>query len=68
MRKALTELDRRDPKFATIEVLEDPDSLPLLLRRVFVKLGASFRSIGAETLRPAAIPRNGFAQNSGGFS
>ena len=55
MRKALAELDRRDPKFATIEVLEDPDSLPLLLRRVFVKLRASFRSIGAETLRPAAI-------------
>src|SRR3984957_15095270 len=35
MRKALVELDRRDPKFAAIEVLEDPDSLPLLLRRVF---------------------------------
>jgi PD-(D/E)XK nuclease superfamily len=56
MRKALTELDRRDPKFAAIEVLENRDSLPLLLRRVFAKLGASFRSVGAETLRPAAIP------------
>jgi hypothetical protein len=56
IRKALAELDRRDPKLAAIEVLEDRDSLPLLLRRVFVKLGASFRSVGAETLRPAAIP------------
>jgi hypothetical protein len=56
LRKALAELDRRDPRFATIEVLEDRDSLPLLLRRVFAKLGASFRSVGAETLRPAAIP------------
>ena len=56
VRKALAELDRRDPKFATIEVLENRDSLPLLLRRVFAKLGASFRSVGAETLRPAAIP------------
>src|ERR1700722_19024680 len=56
VRKALAELDRRDPKFATIEVLENPDSLPLLLRRVFAKLGASFRSVGTETLRPAASP------------
>src|ERR1700730_597091 len=56
MRKALAELDRRDPKFATVEVLENRDSLPLLLRRVFAKLGASFRSVGAETLRPAATP------------
>src|ERR1700693_5460575 len=56
LRKALAELDRRDPKFATIEVLEDRESLPLLLRRVFAKLGASFRSVRAETLRPAAIP------------
>jgi hypothetical protein len=56
LRKALTELDRRAPKFATIEVLEDPDSLPLLLRKVFAKLGASFRSVGAETLRPAGSP------------
>jgi PD-(D/E)XK nuclease superfamily len=56
MRKALTELDRRDPKFAAIEVLENRESLPLLLRRVFAKLGASFRSGGAETSRPAAIP------------
>ena len=56
IRKALAELDRRDPKFAAIEVLENRDSLPLLLRRVFAKLGASFRSVGAETLRPAASP------------
>ncbi len=56
IRKALTELDRRDPQFATIEVLENLDSLPLLLRRVLVKLGASFRSIGAETLSPAGSP------------
>src|ERR1700736_5292342 len=41
LRKVLTELDRRDPKFATVEVLENRDSLPLLLRKVFVKLGAS---------------------------
>ena len=68
VRKALTELDRRDPKFATIEVLEDPDSLPLLLRRVFAKLGASFRPVGAETLQACGYSRNGFAQNSGGFS
>ena len=38
IRKALAELDRRDPKFATIEVLENRDSLPLLLRRVLIKL------------------------------
>jgi hypothetical protein len=56
LRIALAELDRRDPKFATIEVLEDRNSLPLLLRKVFAKLGASFRSVGAETLRPAACP------------
>jgi hypothetical protein len=56
LRKALTELDRRDPKFAAIEVLENRESLPLLLRRVFAKLGATFQSVGAETLRPAAIP------------
>jgi ATP-dependent helicase/nuclease subunit B len=56
VRKALTELDRRDPKFAAIEVLEDRESLPLLLRRVFVKLGASFRSIAAETLIPSGYP------------
>ena len=56
IRKALDELNRRDPKLAAIEVLENRDSLPLLLRRVFAKLGASFRSVGAETLRPAASP------------
>jgi hypothetical protein len=56
IRKALAELDRRDPKFATIEVLENPDSLPLLLRKVLVKLRASFRSVGAETMRPAGSP------------
>ncbi len=37
-------------------MLENRDSLPLLLRRVLVKLGASFRCIGAETLRPAGSP------------
>jgi ATP-dependent helicase/nuclease subunit B len=46
-RKALTGLDRRDPKFAAIEVLEYRDGLSILLRRVFAKLGASFRSVGA---------------------
>jgi hypothetical protein len=56
IRKALAELDRRDPKFATIEVLEKRDSLPLLLRRVLVKLGATFRCTGAETLSPAGSP------------
>ena len=56
VRKALAELDRRDPKIAAIEVLEDSASLPLLLRKVFAKLGASFRSVGTETLRPAASP------------
>jgi ATP-dependent helicase/nuclease subunit B len=56
VRKALTELDRRDPKFGTIEVLENRDSLPLLLRRVFGKLGASFRSVSAETLKPEGSP------------
>jgi ATP-dependent helicase/nuclease subunit B len=56
MRKALTELDRRDPRFATVEVLENRDTLPLLLRRVLVKLGASFRSVGLETLSPAGFP------------
>ena len=56
VRKALAELDRRDPKFATIEVLENRESLPLLLRRVFIKLGACFRPVGAETLRPAGSP------------
>jgi hypothetical protein len=56
VRKALAELDRRDPKIAAIEVLEDSASLPLLLRKVFAKLGASFRSVGTETLSPAASP------------
>ena len=56
IRNALTELDRRDPKFGTIEVLENRESLPLLLRKVFAKLGAFFRSVGSETLRPAAAP------------
>src|SRR5271165_352417 len=56
IRKALDELDQRDPKFGAIEVLENRDSLPLLLRKVLVKLGATFRSVGAETLRPAASP------------
>src|ERR1700719_2970395 len=56
IRKALAELDRRDPKFAAIEVLENRDSLPLLLRRVFAKLGASFQNGRAETLTPSAPP------------
>jgi ATP-dependent helicase/nuclease subunit B len=56
IRKALAELDRRDPKFASVEVLENRDSLPLLLRKVLVKLRASFRCNGAETLRPAGAP------------
>ena len=56
VRKALAELDRRDPKFAAIEVLENPESLPLLLRRVFAKLGASFQNGRAETLTPSAPP------------
>ena len=51
---SLTELDRRDPKLASIEVVDSPDSLPLLLRKVLIKLGASFPSGGAETLTPSA--------------
>ncbi len=40
----------------TVEVVENRENLPLLLRKVFVKLRATFRSAGAETFRPAGSP------------
>jgi hypothetical protein len=55
LRKALTELDRRDPKFAAIEVLENPDSLPLLLRKALVKLDQVVDG-GAANARPKRAP------------
>src|SRR6202790_2343499 len=53
VRNVLTELDRRDPKLASIEVVDSPDILPLLLRKTLIKLGASFQS-GGGTLTPSA--------------
>jgi hypothetical protein len=56
LRKVLTELDRRDPKVAAVEVVEDQKSLPLLFRKSLTKLGASFGYFGANTLKPAGSP------------
>jgi RecB family exonuclease len=52
IRKVLEELDRRDPKLTGLEVVDDREHLPLLLRNLLVKLGASFGIFDGTTFRP----------------
>jgi ATP-dependent helicase/nuclease subunit B len=52
IRKVLEELDRREPKLTGVEVVDDREHLPLLLRNLLVKLGASFGFFDGTTFRP----------------
>jgi hypothetical protein len=54
VRAALAELDRREPKLDSVEVVDDPKHVPLLLRRVLVKVGASFDHGHGGIPKPAA--------------
>jgi ATP-dependent helicase/nuclease subunit B len=51
IRKVLEELDRRDPRLTGIEVVDDREYLPLLLRNLLVRLGASFGFFDGTTFR-----------------
>jgi hypothetical protein len=57
VRLVLTELDRRDAKLDTVEVIEKREHIPLLLRKLLVKLGAAFGYPGGGMSKPAGIPR-----------
>jgi hypothetical protein len=50
------ELDRRDAKLGTVEVVERREHIPLLLRNLLVKLGAAFGDTGGWIPKPAGIP------------
>jgi hypothetical protein len=52
LRAVLTELDRRKPKLDSIEVVEDAEQLPLLLRQLLIKLGATFGSLSGTRIKP----------------
>jgi hypothetical protein len=56
VRFILTELDRRDAKPGTVEVVEKREHIPLLLRKLLLKLGATFGFTGSGTSKPAGIP------------
>jgi hypothetical protein len=55
VRLILTELDRRDAKLGTVEVVEHREHIPLLLRNLLVKLGATFGDTGGWMSKPAGI-------------
>jgi len=55
VRLILIELDRRDAKLGRVEVVEHREYIPLLLRKLLVKLGAGFRDTGWIS-KPASIP------------
>ena len=54
VRAALTELDRREPKLDSVEVVDDPKHVPRLLRELLVKVGASFGHRHGDIPKPAA--------------
>ncbi|PWT78343.1 MAG: hypothetical protein C5B58_15385 [Acidobacteria bacterium] len=56
VRLILTELDRRDAKLGTIEVVENREHIPFLLRKLLVKLGAAFGCAAGGISKPAGRP------------
>jgi ATP-dependent helicase/nuclease subunit B len=56
IRTVLAELDRRDPGLSVVEVVEDREDFPLLLRNLLVKLEATFGKGGADKFNPAGCP------------
>ena len=54
IRAALAELDRRQPKLDSVEVVDDPKHVPRLLRELLVKVGASFGHRHGGIPKPAA--------------
>jgi PD-(D/E)XK nuclease superfamily len=54
VRAILAELDRRKAKLDSIEAVESEEQLPLLLRQLLIKLGASFGCFDRIRPKPAA--------------
>jgi PD-(D/E)XK nuclease superfamily len=56
VRSVLTELDRRAAKLDTVEVIENREHVPSLLRKLLVKLGAFFGCAGGGTSHLTGAP------------
>jgi hypothetical protein len=53
VRAVLAELDRREAKLDSIEAVENEEQLPLLLRQLLIKLGATFGCFDGTRVKPA---------------
>ena len=53
VRAVSAELEGRGPKLDSIEVVENEEQLPLLLRQLLIKLGATFRCFDGTRVKPA---------------
>lgn len=53
VRAVLAELEGRGPKLDSIEVVENEEQLPLLLRQLLIKLGATFGCFDGTRVKPA---------------
>lgn len=56
IRAVLAELDHREARVRSIDVVESPNDLPCLLREVLVKLGASFGYLCDDQLASPSAP------------
>ena len=56
VRLVLAALDRRDAKLDSVQVTENREHIPLLVRKLLVKLGAAFGHTGGTISKPAGIP------------
>jgi ATP-dependent helicase/nuclease subunit B len=56
VRLVLAELDRRGAKLDRVQVFENREHIPLLLRKLLVKLGAAFGYTDGGISKPAGIP------------
>jgi hypothetical protein len=57
IRAVLAELDYREPKVRPINVVDNPDDLPCLLREVLLRLGASFGYVYDDRVASSSAPR-----------
>jgi hypothetical protein len=55
IRLVSAELDRRDAKLDSVQVIENREHIPFLLRKLLVKLGAAFGQSSGMISRPAGI-------------